>query len=556
MLRQGFVLLSDADADAPQTPAVATVSKDDSWDHGGLAIGEGAAAQGRLWVDRPYFTGQPGVDWLVARLNRATGAGGYAQIGNEQNVGAEGWPGGVGAWFAYEDRVRAAAAHPERLLAMPPSPGVADWQAWVRPAGHHACHAYGSFAEMRDVVAWFLANTAGEVHVTECNFAAGRTVDVDAWANAELLPFLDWCSGQPRVASVAYFAWRWDQSASLPTSVDARGTAVETVVRDWRPPAAPIPPEEPMTNPWERSILTVWNCPADPAELVRWGETLHLDGFELKTADGDSSWLDAPERHLTPAYVAALRAGGRFRVMGWSYNYCDLVIGDPNRGNGVPEREAAAAARGVDELGLDGHTFDLEIECEGHADLTAILLAEARRLMPSTPFGAHTWAERTGHERYPWEAIGAGVDVVRPMIYRPTWTAADTWSDDELGPWLEGKVVCPVLGITDAAATTAALAEDASVALGMGAAGLAFWERSGLPGQPGVADWIAALDYDGGAPAPGDLARLQQRTWDALDAVQALAGEWDAAGWPSTGSGIGSAAESAKSLVRASKGER
>jgi hypothetical protein len=223
----------------------------------------------------------------------------------------------------------------------------------------------------------------------------------------------------------------------------------------------------------------------------------------------------------------------------------------------VPEEEAAAAARGVTELGLDGHTFDLEIECEGHADLVAILLAEAERLMPGVPFGAHTWAAREGHERYPWDAIADGVDVVRPMVYRPTWTAAGCW--DSLGDWLAPQTVCPVWGITEDCDTAAALAEDQAVADAHGCPGVSVWEYGGLPGEAGVADWYAGVSY-GEPPEPADplpeREDRQQRTWDALDAVQALAQEWTDAGWPSTGAGIAAAAESAKSHVRATKGER
>src|SRR4029453_3587142 len=109
-----------------------------------------------------------------------------------------------------------------------------------------------------------------------------------------------------------------------------------------------------------------------------------------------------------------------------------------DRGDGIPEEEAQAAAAAVEALGLEGHTWDLEIECEGHGGLVAVLLDEGRRLMPGVPFGAHTWAYRSGHESYPWDEIAAGVDVVRPMCYRPTWQAATMYSASELGPGLGG----------------------------------------------------------------------------------------------------------------------
>jgi len=237
MVRQGLVLLSDADVDAPDLPAVCTVSKDDQGDGGAYFIGQAAAAEGALWCDRAYFTGRPDVAWAVAKADRVTDAGGLFQLGNEQNLDLEGWAGDAADWLAFEAEVRAWADRPDRILAMPPSPGVPDWTSWVSDTGPYAVHAYGSFQQMRDVVDWYLDNRPGDVYVTECNFGAGNQADVDAWAHAELVPFLDWCASEPRVQMACYFAWAWDQSPTLPTSVDARGTAVEAVLRDWTPPA-------------------------------------------------------------------------------------------------------------------------------------------------------------------------------------------------------------------------------------------------------------------------------------------------------------------------------
>jgi hypothetical protein len=331
-------------------------------------------------------------------------------------------------------------------------------------------------------------------------------------------------------------------------------------------------------EPFSGKLITVWNLPDDPAELAAWVVDLGCAGVEIKTADGGSSWVGAPGRNVTPDYVARLRQLGVGLVLGWSYNYCDLRTGPDaltrtpaarfgrslaalrdarswDRGDGVPEEEAAAAAEGVRVLGLDGHTFDLEIECEGHGDLVAVMLAEARELMPGVAFAAHTWAQRSGHERYPWDEIAAGVGCVRPMQYRPVWDATVMWSEGELGPWLAGQVVAPVLGITESADTPSNLDADADVHARHGAVGFSLWEAATLPGLPGVAEWYADLET-GEAPAPGvDLGALQQRTWDLLDELQALAAEWESIGYASTSVGISSSAESAKSHVRATKGE-
>ena len=237
MVRQGLVLLSQNDADAPDLPAVCTVSKDDEWDDGGLQLGAAAASAGALWSDRPYFTGNPTAAWLLARIDRALNLGAAScQVGNELNLDLEDWQGGSASYDALYAELR--AARPEAtLLYQPPSPGVAGWQEWVkRDEPDYGVHAYGTSGQMRDVVQWYLDNTAGELWVTELNPGAGNTFDLDAWAGAELVPFLDWCATEPRVRLAAYFAWSWDQSASLPSSIDAKGTAVEAVLDAWVPP--------------------------------------------------------------------------------------------------------------------------------------------------------------------------------------------------------------------------------------------------------------------------------------------------------------------------------
>jgi len=239
MIRQGLVLLSQNDHDAPGLPAVAVVSKEDSWDDGGYQLGVTAAAGGALVVDRPYFTGHPDVEWLVGKVERNTAAGLYTQLGNELNLELEGWTAGPEAWFGFAAAVRAGVSDPSRCLSMPPSPGVPGWQDWVDPVGPYAVHAYGSSAQMQDVVRWYLDNRPGQdVYVTECNFGAGQQADVDLWAVTELGSFLDWCAGEERVKFVSYFAWEWRGAPPMPTPVDAKGTQVTDVLLEWTPPVS------------------------------------------------------------------------------------------------------------------------------------------------------------------------------------------------------------------------------------------------------------------------------------------------------------------------------
>jgi N-acetyl-anhydromuramyl-L-alanine amidase AmpD len=284
MLSQGFVILSDHDQAALGPPATATVSKDDAWDHGGFQLGVTTAAVGGAWVDRPYFTGNPTVEWLVERANRATSQGGLCQLGNEQNLPLENWAGGSSAWFAFEDAVRAAAKDPGQLLSMPPSPGLPDWQRWVRPAGNHAVHCYGNLPELQQIVNWYLQHTDGDLYITEVNFAGGRTVDKDAWARDHLKPFLDWCSRLPRIRLTTYFAWRWPHpDMPLGSSLDAAGTQIEAIIREWESPEVPTMPDIILTVPTRTALAHTDN--------YRRGPRPRTIGVVVHTTRGDASTL-------------------------------------------------------------------------------------------------------------------------------------------------------------------------------------------------------------------------------------------------------------------------
>lgn len=244
MLKQALVILR-GDADPPDLPGIATVSKDDAGNDGGYALGLAAARRGALWVDRPYFVGNPTVDWMVAKAERVIADGrGYVQVGNEQNHPDERWQGDAEGYQRFYDAVAARVSDPSRLLYQPPSPGFEDWRRWVGVGRAYAVHAYGDDKEMRETVQWYLDHTSGDLFVTECNPGAGNRFNLDAWAEGPFRTFLDWCALHVRIRMVAYFAHSWDQSPRLPSSIDARGTKVIDVLRSWSPPstAAPAPP--------------------------------------------------------------------------------------------------------------------------------------------------------------------------------------------------------------------------------------------------------------------------------------------------------------------------
>jgi lysozyme len=385
VIQQGFVLLSDADTDAPACPAVATVSTlDQQWDSGGWALGAAAAAAGRTWVDRPYFTGNPTVAWLVGRANEVTRAGGFCQLGNELNLEMEGFQGGPEAWFQLEEAVLAVVERPDRCLAMPPSPGVPGWQEWVSPTGPYAVHAYGSSDQMRQVVEWYLEATSEELFVTELNFGAGNVVDVDTWATVDLVAFLDWCATQPRVRFASYFCWRWrTPDSALTTPVDAAGTAIEVVVRDWTPPDPPNPgPEEPMLEGVDASN---WQGPAvDWAAVAASGRR-----FAIVKASEDGDYRD-------PTFVrnwAAIKEAGLVRG---AYHFARPSTTDPADSVALFAEQIAAAG------GL------------ATGDLVALDL-EDTNVAPDEQLAA--WA-------LDWLELAEADLGVRPLLYSGLWFMA------------------------------------------------------------------------------------------------------------------------------------
>ena len=194
---------------------------------------------------RMYFKGVPSWGAVVAFCEEWGNRNCRLVIGNEPNLPVEGWAGGVEALADLYVELGATAI-PGRLYWPGMSPGVAGWEQWytssVAAEGIAHCqgitvHCYGSGAELRrpiEVVR--AAYPTLPVWVSEVNFGAGREVNAEQWAQNELRPFLDWCH-QQGVEAASYFAYVWPSpDMQLATPVDAKGTAIEGVVREWRPP--------------------------------------------------------------------------------------------------------------------------------------------------------------------------------------------------------------------------------------------------------------------------------------------------------------------------------
>lgn len=78
---------------------------------------------------------------------------------------------------------------------------------------------------------------------------------------------------------------------------------------------------------------------------------------------------------------------------------------------------------------------------------------------------------------------------------------------------------------------------------------------------PDWPDWRVDIDRElarllGGSLDDQKVDQLRAETWDQLEVFQNLAAKWRSAGWPSMAVGVESLAETGKSLVRGTKGER
>jgi hypothetical protein len=234
VLGVGFHFLEDS-YDGPVLPVSTFL------DVGGTVPG----VKSRDKLVRLYYKGRPDAADLARRANDWRLRGARVQIGNEPNLPAEGFNGTPADYARLFSEVRSQAHPAAALYWAGMSPGVEGWQDWYAGVKYQpktigiAAHAYGNLKEVKDALEpLFIYGVP--IWVAELNFAAGRQVDVSAWAKNELPRILDWCAQQPLIEAVTYFAYRWPTpDMSLPTPVDAAGTAIERVIQSYRSPAMP-----------------------------------------------------------------------------------------------------------------------------------------------------------------------------------------------------------------------------------------------------------------------------------------------------------------------------
>lgn len=437
-LATAFVVLSDADSDTPLLTAIATVSKDDSWDHGAYDLGLQRCQAGALWVDRPYATGNPSVAWAVGKCERGSEVGGACQLLNECNLGLEGFVGGPAAYRAYWNDC--LAAYPDgNWIAQPPSPGVPGWQEWViRDAPRHAVHAYGDRQMMQGVVQWFLDNTTSDLYVTECNWGAGNTVDVGAWTRDHLRPFLDWCATQRRIKMVAFFAWQWDQAqAQGGTPVNGKGTPVETLLREWVAPEWPVE-VTPMPATLTGRGLWVWyveQCGGIDGVITEAQET-GCRWVTVKCGDAGNVWSQFSDDLIQRVQAAGLE------IYAWAYCYGDDVDGE------------IEVARQALAKNVNGFIADAEAEYEGKADAAERYASAVRELAGSRIFAYAPIPIIDYHTALPYVQFNAYCDLVMPQFYTgalgPPWDLAacyeqwDRWGAQWTAAGLKSPPLAPV----------------------------------------------------------------------------------------------------------------
>jgi hypothetical protein len=188
---------------------------------------------------------------------------------------------------------------------------AADRNGALAAADGIVAHAYGmSLEDLKSSISPVLAAARKHslpVWVGETNFGAGNKVDnLQAWIDSAFRPFLEWLRSltDVEIEAVCWFAHSWDQSPKLPTSVDARGTAIEGLMRQV------LEVKGKMT--WDRKALENM--------ALSYAEKYDLDRVLLfRQIETESSW--------NPNAVSRSGAKGLMQLMDATAK--DLMVTDP-----------------------------------------------------------------------------------------------------------------------------------------------------------------------------------------------------------------------------------
>lgn len=123
------------------------------------------------------------------------------------------------------------------------SPSTADALSWIQAscdaaklAGFDAidAHAYGHPDEVAAVLAEYRALWSGRLFLSEYNPGAGRVFTARDWTAD--LPVILRIAEEYQVEALCLFSWEWvHPDVPLPSSVNVKGTDVETFLQSWRP---------------------------------------------------------------------------------------------------------------------------------------------------------------------------------------------------------------------------------------------------------------------------------------------------------------------------------
>lgn len=415
MLRPGWHYLTDDDGSDPLPSAVCLD-----------VAGANAAHRSPLRLVRLFFRGRLDPDEAARRARNWHAQGYSVQLGNEPNHPIEAWPDPAPASYAaYYAQVRALCPDVDLGWA-PPSPGFPNWERWydgAEIASLLIVHAYGTFDEMTAVVMYVVERFPDKrIWVAECNFgpATGKVVDVHRWAREHLRPFLDWCSRFPQIVAVNYFAPRaphpdWPQG----TPVDALGTEVETVLRNWQPPRKESP------RMLKGLALWVWYWDDRYLDVAR---RVGASTLLIKAADGATAW-----DQWEPA-AAKCRAAG-IEPIPWAYNYGDV-------------REVAALAQAATRAGVHRLIVDPEVEYERLPEAGQRAFVDALRAAKQQhglSIGCACWARPEAHGGYRFDLLAEVVDCWLPMVAWQAWSPRsaehwlrhwDSFGHQPTAPWL------------------------------------------------------------------------------------------------------------------------